>query len=130
LSAPSTAETRGYELEERPLNGQWVWGWRRGDDARHPCFLTEREALSYMLRGNSVVLVTACEYRPSQGSEFADLDHDRVVGPANVWVSNIAPHDGDPSGVTFVVNVDSDYPIPISTDITVLDAFPVDVENE
>jgi hypothetical protein len=42
------ARERGYELEERPLAGQWVWGWRRGDDIRHPCFLTEREALSYM----------------------------------------------------------------------------------
>jgi len=28
--------------------GQWVWGWRRGDDTRWPCFLSEREALSYM----------------------------------------------------------------------------------
>jgi hypothetical protein len=35
-------------LEESPLRGQWVWGWRRGDDTRWPCFLTEREALSYM----------------------------------------------------------------------------------
>ena len=39
---------RGYELEERPLAGQWGWGWRHGDDTRHPCFLTEREAISYM----------------------------------------------------------------------------------
>jgi hypothetical protein len=42
------AGERGFQLEERPLRGQWVWGWRRGDDTRHPCFLTEREALSYM----------------------------------------------------------------------------------
>jgi hypothetical protein len=42
------ARARGYELEERPLQRQWVWAWRRGDDDRHPCFLTEREALSYM----------------------------------------------------------------------------------
>jgi hypothetical protein len=42
------ARERGYELEERPLAGRWVWGWRRGYDTRHPCFLTEREAISYM----------------------------------------------------------------------------------
>jgi hypothetical protein len=42
------ARERGFELEERPLAGRWVWGWRRGDDTRHPCFLTEREAISYM----------------------------------------------------------------------------------
>jgi hypothetical protein len=42
------ARERGFELEERPLRGQWVWGGRRGDDARWSCFLTEREAVSYM----------------------------------------------------------------------------------
>jgi hypothetical protein len=30
------------------LRGQWVWSWRRGDDARFPCYLSEREALSWM----------------------------------------------------------------------------------
>jgi hypothetical protein len=44
----AAAAERGFELEERPLRGQWVSGWRRGDDTRWPCFLTEREALSYM----------------------------------------------------------------------------------
>jgi hypothetical protein len=39
---------RGFELEERPLRGQWVWGWRRDDDTRFPCYLSEREALSWM----------------------------------------------------------------------------------
>jgi hypothetical protein len=34
------AAERGFMLEERPL--------RRGDDTRWPCFLSEREALSYM----------------------------------------------------------------------------------
>jgi hypothetical protein len=24
------------------------WAWRRGGDDRHPCFLTEREAVDYM----------------------------------------------------------------------------------
>jgi hypothetical protein len=82
------------------------------------------------IRGNSVVLVTACEYTPAEGPQFPDMDHERMVGAANVWVSNIAPHEGGAAGVTFVVNVDSDHPIPIATDITVLDEFPIDVENE
>ena len=42
------AQEHGYELDEKPLDGIWVWAWRRGDDERHPCFLTEREALSFM----------------------------------------------------------------------------------
>jgi hypothetical protein len=42
------AAERGFQLEERPLRGQWVWGWRRGYDTRWPCFLSEREALSTM----------------------------------------------------------------------------------
>ena len=42
------AAARGFALEERVLADRWVWGWRRGDDDRHPCFLTEREAVSYM----------------------------------------------------------------------------------
>jgi hypothetical protein len=44
----AVAAKRGFQLEERTLRGQWVWGWRRGDDTCHPCFLTEREAISYM----------------------------------------------------------------------------------
>jgi hypothetical protein len=38
----------GDQREKRPLRRQWVWGWRRADDTRWPCFLTQREALSYM----------------------------------------------------------------------------------
>jgi len=41
------AAERGFTVEERPLRGPWVWGWRRGDDTRIPCYL-EREALSWM----------------------------------------------------------------------------------
>jgi len=26
------AAERGFSFEERPLRGQWVFGWRRGDD--------------------------------------------------------------------------------------------------
>jgi hypothetical protein len=38
------ARSRGFELEERPLRGQWAWGMA----TRWRCYLTEREALSYM----------------------------------------------------------------------------------
>jgi hypothetical protein len=44
----TAASERAFTLEERALRGQWVWGWPRGDDTRSPCFLTEREALSYV----------------------------------------------------------------------------------
>jgi hypothetical protein len=45
----TAAAEQGFQLEERPLRGRWVWGWRGAtDDTRWPCFLTEREALSYM----------------------------------------------------------------------------------
>jgi hypothetical protein len=37
-----------FELVPRMLNGQLVYGWQRGTDTRFPCFLTEREAVSYM----------------------------------------------------------------------------------
>jgi hypothetical protein len=41
-------DAQSFELEVKPPRGRWGWAWRRGDDERHPCFLTEREALSYM----------------------------------------------------------------------------------
>ena len=43
------ARERGFELEERVIGDQWVHGWARGDDDRWPCFLTERDALSWMV---------------------------------------------------------------------------------
>jgi hypothetical protein len=42
------ARTLGFELEERPLNGEWVWGWRRRNDDRWPCFLERGLAVSWM----------------------------------------------------------------------------------
>ena len=81
----------------------------------------------------SVVHVTATEYKshnkdnPYFGKESAA----RWAGDANIWVSNISPHgpSSDPNlGVTFVVHVDWDNPLPIVTDITVFDELPVDVQ--
>jgi hypothetical protein len=43
------ARRRGFELEERMLHDQWMWGWRRDDDdERWPCFLEHRLAISWM----------------------------------------------------------------------------------
>jgi hypothetical protein len=44
----SAAQYDGFELEERVCRGEWVHGWRRGDDERWPCFRTRREELSWM----------------------------------------------------------------------------------
>jgi hypothetical protein len=39
------AREDGFELIEKPLNGQWVIGWARSDDERWPCSLEERQAV-------------------------------------------------------------------------------------
>lgn len=72
---------------------------------------------------DSVVLVTASEYNDQKV---------RFIGAANVSADNIAPHGPpyDPNhGVTFVVNVGWDAPLNIVTDITVLDAKPVETQT-
>jgi hypothetical protein len=53
-AGPGVAEQRvplaleGVELIERISAGQWAVGWARGDDDRWPCFLEERQAISWM----------------------------------------------------------------------------------
>jgi len=46
----SESETRadGLELIERMSAGQWAVSWVRGGDDRWPCFLEERQAISWM----------------------------------------------------------------------------------
>lgn len=86
------------------------------------------------INAGSTVIVTASEYVRAAdlpGGGFADQDHKRFVGSANVTVHNVSPHGSpwDPNnGVTFVVNVDWPHPILIVTDITVLDR-PEIVQN-
>jgi hypothetical protein len=48
------AAEQGFALEERPLRAKWMWGWRRGDDTRWPCYLTEREAMADRVRRTAV----------------------------------------------------------------------------
>jgi Papain-like cysteine protease AvrRpt2 len=72
---------------------------------------------------DSVVLITASEY---------NSERVRFVGAASVTVENVAPHGPpfDPNhGVTFVVNVDWGTPLPIVTDITLLDGKPVETQT-
>ena len=64
----------------------------------------------------SVVVVTACE--------LGEFDKP-MVGDANVWVSNIAPH-GPPSdpnnGVTYALHIDWHEDLVARVDITILDS--------
>lgn len=91
-----------------------IWGPFRG-----------RVTLNYnwgAIDQDTVVMVTVSECRP---------DGLRFIGAANISADNIAPHGPpyDPNhGVTFVINVDWPEPLLIATDITVLDAKPVDVQ--
>jgi hypothetical protein len=79
----------------------------------------------------SVVIVTASEYHGKGQPLFQGESDPRFVGAAAVRVDDIAPH-GPPSdpneGVTFAVTVDWPDPLPIVTDITVLDNPPVEVQ--
>lgn len=91
------------------------WGKKRG-----------RVTLNFnwdAIEHDSVVLISTSEY---------DERRVRFVGAASIHVSNIAPH-GPPfdsnKGVTFVVNVGWRTPINVVTDITVLDAKPVEIQN-
>lgn len=79
---------------------------------------------------DSVVAITAAEFGPNN----QDPSHSpRFVGDATITVENVSPHGPpfDPNhGVTFVVNVDWPAPLNVVTDITLLDAPPVDIEYE
>jgi hypothetical protein len=48
MDAIEEAALLQFELVPRMLNGQLVYGWQRGDNTRFPCFVTEREAVSYV----------------------------------------------------------------------------------
>ena len=72
----------------------------------------------------SVVLVTACEYKPEEVPANHPEERRRHLGDALVWVSDIAVHGDDGtanSGVEFHLNVEFPRPIFVVADITVLD---------
>lgn len=97
--------------------------------------LQGRATLNYnwsIINYNSVVIITASKY-PAASTPPDPSPAPRFVGSASATVENVSPHGPpyDPNGnhgVGFVVNVDWNSPIPIVTDITVLDDLPVEVD--
>lgn len=74
---------------------------------------------------DSVVLVTAAEFRPDAGSP---AQSPRFVGAATVTARNITPHGPpyDPNhGVTFVVDIGWESPLNIVTDVVVVEAAEI-----
>jgi hypothetical protein len=74
---------------------------------------------------NSAVIITACEFR-FFGGIFGTAGRPHL-GEADVYVTNVGPHDPEPDvgGVEFHVHADSPTPIPVMVTITILD----DVES-
>ncbi len=68
----------------------------------------------------SAVIVTAAEWRA--GGDPFDSTGRPLLGDANVYVTNIGPHDpeGGTGGVEFLLHVDWDHPLNIQVTITVL----------
>jgi hypothetical protein len=81
---------------------------------------------------NSTILITAAEWTDevpelppdAQPGGFPEFFSGRTrLGRANVYVTNIGPHDpeGGDGGVEFYIHADSDYPIIVMVTITVLE---------
>lgn len=70
----------------------------------------------------SAVLVTAAEWQ-QQGFDPFDAEGRPHLGDANVYVTNIGPHDpeGGPGGVEFCVHVDWPAPLHVQVTITVFE---------
>jgi hypothetical protein len=58
------AAERGYRLDEKPLNGRWVWAWHRGDDWRHPSPVA-----------NATVVM-----KPERAASAIGSAHERLIG--------------------------------------------------
>jgi hypothetical protein len=69
----------------------------------------------------SAVVITAAEWKP--GTDPFDETGRPNLGNANVYVTNIGPHDpeGGAGGVEFYLHVDFDSPLHVQVTITVLD---------
>jgi hypothetical protein len=80
---------------------------------------------------NSAVIITAAEYSLSGG--LFGTDGRPHLGEANVYVTNVGPHDpeGGDGGVEFHLHVDWDSPLNVIVTITVLEdvATPSPVEG-
>ncbi|MGW5751324.1 hypothetical protein [Nocardia rhamnosiphila] len=83
-----------------------------------------RNAINYNWDGitkRSAVIVTAVEWKAGRDPE--DANGRPHVGAANIYVTNIGPHDpeGGAGGVEFYLHVDWDSPLHVQVTITVLD---------
>jgi hypothetical protein len=80
-----------------------------------------------LITSDSIVLVSACECRPYDYSvpSFTSRIPDRFIGAAPVVVKNVAPQQGR---VEIVIEVRSNDPLNVITDIVVLDKPEVVVE--
>jgi len=67
----------------------------------------------------SAVMVTAAEWHAGDDPDDASPGRPHL-GEANVYVTNIGPHDaeGGPGGVEFYLHVDSDMPLDVLVTIT------------
>jgi hypothetical protein len=77
------------------------------------------------LTERSAVLITAAEWRPT-ADPFDSPPGRPHLGNANVYVTNIGPHDpeGGPGGVEFHLHVDWDSPLHIL--VTITDLGPIE----
>ena len=75
---------------------------------------------------NSAVVITAAEWLPS-GGLFGPTVGRPLLGEANVYVTNVGPHDPEPDsgGVEFHLHVDFPSPLDVIVTISVLE----DVED-
>jgi hypothetical protein len=86
----------------------------------------------------NVVHITAGEAIVGQPSETVGPRGNAIeqtwayhIGAADVWVSNVSPHDdaGGGGGVEFVVHADWGSPIDVGVTITVEDQIPFEIQN-
>jgi len=71
----------------------------------------------------SAVIITAAEWSPAVGTLFGPSDGRPNLGEANVYVTNVGPHDpeGGTGGVEFHLHVDWGSPLDVIVTITALD---------
>ncbi len=76
-----------------------------------------------VINSDSVVDITATEYKAETVPPNFPNERLRFLGDSNIWVSNISPHgEGSPNfGVEFAINVDFPTPVFVVVDIIVLD---------
>jgi hypothetical protein len=71
---------------------------------------------------NSVVHISATEATELTPGVLTPI-YSRFVGAADIWVKNVAPHDG---GVHFILQVDWGSPLDVVMDISVFDPVPME----